>query len=104
MTFSAIQPAYNTTKIPTCHFKISISVFGLLTSIVYIILLHKMYYSNTKILQTYNITNITYNSIVLQEMMMFQIDVGSGYCAINGILSLESSLLSDILLSFLMSY
>ena len=33
-------------------------------------------------------------------MLMFQIDVGSGYCAMNGILSLESSLLSDILMSF----
>ena len=35
-------------------------------------------------------------------MLMFQIDVESDYCAINGILSLESSLLSDILPSFLM--
>ena len=35
-------------------------------------------------------------------MLMFQIDVGNGYCAINGILSSESSLLSDILPSFLM--
>ena len=77
---------------------------GLFTSIVYIILLHKMYFSNTKILQKYNITNITYNSIVLHKMLMFQIDVGSGYCAMNGILSLESSLLSDILPSLLMSY
>ena len=35
-------------------------------------------------------------------MLMFQIDVGSDYCAMNGILSSESSLLSDILPSFLM--
>ena len=60
---------------------------------VYIIVLQQTYFNITRTLQKYNITRITYNSTVLPEMLMFQIDVGSGYCAINGILSLKSSLL-----------
>ena len=41
---------------------------------------------------------------VLQEMLMIEIDVGSGCFAINGIVTLDSSCPSDILSSFIIIY
>ena len=41
---------------------------------------------------------------ILQEMLMLQMNVGSGYFNINGILFMKSSMTCNILSSLLMMY